>query len=45
MKCIMGKRINFEEFVDSQYAIRDYMHFKAGNDYMHEARSFSKNQV
>lgn len=34
----MGKRIDFEKFVDSQYAIRDYMHFKAGNDYMHEAR-------
>ena len=34
----MGKRIGFEEFVDSQYAIRDYMNFKDGNDYMHEAR-------
>lgn len=34
----MGKRIDFEEFADSQLAIRDYMHFKAGNDYMHEAR-------
>lgn len=34
----MGKRIEFEEFADSQYAIRDYMHSKDGNDYMHEAR-------
>ena len=34
----MGKRIDFKEFVDSQYAIRDYMHSKVGNDYMHEAR-------
>ncbi len=34
----MGKRIDFEEFVNSQYAIRDYMHFKTGNEYMHEAR-------
>ena len=34
----MGKRIEFEEFVDSQYAIRDYMYSKDGNDYMHEAR-------
>ncbi|MGV8979912.1 hypothetical protein [Clostridium sp.] len=28
----MGKR------VDSQFAIRDYMHFKDENEYMHEAR-------
>ncbi|MGG7143624.1 hypothetical protein ACQPVP_09180 [Clostridium nigeriense] len=34
----MGKRIDFKEFVDSQYAIRDYMNSKAGNDYIHEAR-------
>lgn len=34
----MEKRVDFEISVDSQYAIRDYMHSKAGNDYMHEAR-------
>ena len=34
----MGKRVDFEVFAVSQYAIRDYMHSKAGNDYMHEAR-------
>lgn len=34
----MGRMMDFEEFVNSQYAIRDYMHFKTGNDYMHEAR-------
>lgn len=37
-KVIMGKKVSFEEFADSQYAIRDYMHFKVGNKYMHEAR-------
>ena len=34
----MRKMIESEEVADSQYAIRDYMHFKAGNDYLHEAR-------
>lgn len=34
----MEKRVDFEIFADSQYAIREYMHSKAGNDYMHEAR-------
>lgn len=34
----MGKRVDFETSADSQYAIRDYMHSKTGNDYMHEAR-------
>lgn len=34
----MGKRMNSKAFADSQYAIRDYMHYKDGNDYMHEAR-------
>lgn len=34
----MGKKVSFDEFADSQYAIRDYMHFKIGNEYMHEAR-------
>lgn len=34
----MGNRVDFKEFGNSQFAIRDYMHSKAGNDYMHEAR-------
>lgn len=25
-------------FANSQYAIKDHMHFKDGNDYIHEAR-------
>ncbi len=44
----MGKKVASEVFADSQDAIRDYMHFKDGNDYMHEARvlvsSRGKNQ-
>lgn len=34
----MGKRVDFDKFSDSQNAIHNYMDFKAGNDYMHEAR-------
>ena len=34
----MGKRVDVETFAASQYAIRNYMHSKIGNDYMHEAR-------
>ena len=34
----MGKRVDVETFSASQYAIRNYMHSKIGNDYMHEAR-------
>lgn len=34
----MGRKVEFEAFADSQYAIRDYMHFKKGNDNTHEAR-------
>lgn len=34
----MGNRVDFDVFADSQYAIRDYMHFKDGNENMHEAR-------
>ena len=34
----MGKRVDVETFAASQYAIRNYMHSKNGNDYMHEAR-------
>lgn len=34
----MENRVDFKEFGNSQFAIRDYMHSKAGNDYMHEAR-------
>lgn len=34
----MGKKVEFEMFADSQDAIRDYMHCKDGNDFMHEAR-------
>ena len=34
----MEKSIDFEEFSDSQYAIRNYMHSAVGNDYIHEVR-------
>ena len=34
----MGKRVDVETFAASRYAIRNYMHSKIGNDYMHEAR-------
>ncbi|ADL04350.1 hypothetical protein [Lacrimispora saccharolytica] len=34
----MEKRVDFEQFADSKLAISNYMHSKAGNDYMHEAR-------
>lgn len=34
----MGKKVDFDEFADSHEAINDYMHFKAGNGYMHDAR-------
>lgn len=34
----MGKKVKLDVFTDSQHAIRKYMHFKEGNDNMHEAR-------
>lgn len=32
------KRVSFEMFAQSQYAIREYIDNKGGNEYMHEAR-------
>lgn len=34
----MCKKVDSEVFVNSQYAIRDYIHWKVGNGYMHEAK-------
>lgn len=34
----MGKKVDFKVFSASQNAIRDYMRYKAGNNFMHEAR-------
>lgn len=34
----MSKRVDIESFAVSQHAIKDYMSWKSGNDYMHEAR-------
>ncbi|HII4496903.1 hypothetical protein EHZ13_01920 [Clostridium perfringens] len=34
----MGRKNNFEEFTDSQDAIRQYMRSKEGNNFMHKAR-------
>ena len=34
----MGKKNDFEEFTDSQDAIRQYMRSKDGNDFIHKAR-------
>lgn len=37
-RVILSKKVSFEEFTDSLSAIKDYMYFKVGNKYMHEAR-------
>ena len=34
----MGKRLDFDTFANSQYAIGEYMRWKKENYYMHEAR-------
>lgn len=34
----MGDRVDVNTFANSQCAIREYMHFKLENEYMHEAR-------
>lgn len=34
----MGERVDVSTFANSQCAIREYMHFKLENEYMHEAR-------
>ena len=34
----MGDRVDVSTFANSQCAIREYMHFKLENEYMHEAR-------
>lgn len=34
----MVKKVNNNVFYKSQYAIRDYMHFRSGNAVMHKAR-------
>jgi len=34
----MRKKVDFESFAKSQQAINNYMHFKTGNGFMHEAR-------
>lgn len=33
-----GEKVSFDEFTNSQYAIRDYMHYRIENKYIHEAR-------
>ena len=35
---IVSKSVDIESFAVSQHAIKDYMSWKSGNDYMHEAR-------
>ena len=35
---ILGDRVDVSTFANSQCAIREYMHFKLENEYMHEAR-------
>lgn len=34
----MGEGVDVSTFANSQCAIREYMHFKLENEYMHEAR-------
>lgn len=34
----MGDRVDINTFANSQLAIREYMHFKSGNEYTHKAR-------
>ena len=34
----MGEGVDVNTFANSQCAIREYMHFKLENEYMHEAR-------
>lgn len=40
----MGRKVEFDVFANSQYAIRDYMHFKDGNDYIHDAKVIVSSQ-
>ena len=34
----MGEKVDDNAFANSQCAIREYIHFKLENEYMHEAR-------
>ncbi len=34
----MRRKVDFEDFAESQYAINNYIHFKTDNYFMHEAR-------
>lgn len=43
----MGKKVEYNDFVNSQYAISEYIHWQVGNDSLHKARIlvFSNDKV